>query len=237
MPIWRRARRRGPRPGGGDERGFQADLESFLDDWVPVRPGRAMLLPGSGFEARPELLDALGARYSLPCAYPAQLRRVRDVEGFMTLLDRLGVPRPELRPRGETGNIAAGHWLVKRRGGMGGGHVHFYRGERPPRDSYLQRYYPGRLLSLVFLAARGTLLPVGWSGWPAAVDGDFRFGGAIAWPRPPARAAAGLLEAACELSRVLELRGLCGLDGGPGSRGWFPPARIESAAAGWFRAT
>ena len=181
-------------PGGPGRAPGRAALLRALDrlseDARPVG-----LAYGSGFEARPDLLDAMGERYSLLGNQGDTVRRLKDPRTFAALCRDCAVPHPEVATRPGTGE-----WLEKRAGGTGGIHVRPARpgAVRPPR--YVQRRAAGEPVSALFLAdGRGRSMVLGFSEqWTTLVPGlPFCWGGAARPARlDPARAAA--MEAAVE---------------------------------------
>jgi predicted ATP-grasp superfamily ATP-dependent carboligase len=106
-------------------------------------------IAGSGFEARPELLEADIPGLPLLGMAGAALRRVRAPGSFFDALDGLGLRHPEVALQAP--GLTEG-WLAKSAGGSGGWHI------RPARESaggeqvYWQRVQAGEAMSALFLA-------------------------------------------------------------------------------------
>lgn len=172
-------------------------------------PKSAGLVYGAGFESRLPLLRALAAGRRLLGNSVEVVQRVKDPAHFFPLLDRLGIPHPEVRrslPRHSTG------WLAKRIGGAGGTHVRPAAAGRADPDSYFQRHHPGEPCSVLFLADGARAMVLGWNRqWTRPVPGaPYLFGGAVGGVRLPARVTR-------EVTRALEMlaveSGLVGLNG------------------------
>ena len=162
---------------------------------------------GTGFEARPDLLDAVSERYPLLGNGGETVRRLKDPRAFAALCHDCAVPHPVVAMR-----PGAGEWLEKRAGGAGGTHVRPARigRVRPPR--YVQRRVEGRPVSALFLAnGRGRALVLGFSTqWAApAPRGPYRYGGA-ARPAQLDAAVANAIEGA--VHRLSAATGLVGLN-------------------------
>ncbi|MGE0120046.1 MAG: ATP-grasp domain-containing protein [Dongiaceae bacterium] len=135
---------------------------------------------GSGLESRPELLARLAEGRRLYGNTPETVARTKDPRRFFPLLDRLGIPYPEIAyapPADPAG------WLVKQIGGSGGGHVAAAGADAAPGEgSYFQRRMRGRSIGVSFLAdgRRSFLLGCSeqWSS-PSARPGTYRFGGLL----------------------------------------------------------
>jgi len=161
---------------------------------------------GSGFEGRPDLLDAIAERYRLLGNSAETVRRLKDPREFATLCRECAIPHPEV-----AAVPGSGEWLEKRAGGTGGAHVRPARPGRvrPPR--YVQHRAEGEPVSALFLADGRRALVLGFSvQWAAPAPGQpFRWGGAA---RPAALdpAIAATMEAT--LRRLAASAGLIGLN-------------------------
>jgi uncharacterized protein len=167
------------------------------------------LVYGAGLESRPELLERLAQGRRLWGNRSDVLRAIKDPVCFFGMLDRLGLPHPEIRtaPPAETTG-----WLVKGVGGAGGGHITELRQATAAiPGQYYQRRVAGRPISCLFLAdgRQGELL--GWSEqwpWPEPSH-PFRFGGAV----QPATLPASITQPiAAALTPLVEETGLVGLN-------------------------
>jgi predicted ATP-grasp superfamily ATP-dependent carboligase len=166
----------------------------------------AGLIYGSGFEHRPALLDRLAQRYDLLGNSGATVARLKDPFAFAKLCARLDISHPEVR-----GDAAPGpDWIIKRRGGAGGGHIRAAReGQLARNREYLQRRVAGEPVSALFLANGTQSLVLGFSRqWadPTARQ-PFRYGGAAR----PARVhnAEAMAES---ISRIVAEVGVVGLN-------------------------
>lgn len=113
-------------------------------------PGIEGWVAGSGFEARPELLERGGRELPLLGMEARAVRAVREPRHFFATLARLGLPHPETRfeppPQPEG-------WLVKRAAGTGGWHIRdAATAGRLAADAYFQRLRNGVPMSALFLA-------------------------------------------------------------------------------------
>lgn len=111
-------------------------------------------IPGSGFEGRPELIDA-GARLLPLIGTPADaVRRVRDPAEFFAALAAHGIEHPAVRfdaPADAEG------WLLKDSRSCGGWHIRHAAAARggaaaASASLYFQRAMPGMPMSATFLA-------------------------------------------------------------------------------------
>jgi uncharacterized protein len=170
------------------------------------------LVYGSGFEAQPELLGAIAARFRLLGNDAESVRRLKDPLSFGELCAAALVRHPE--------TVAdppplCGEWLIKRRGGSGGAHVRPRAGCRAPDPQlYFQRRAIGAPISVTFLAADDRFEIVGFSQqWQApSPQHPYRYGGA-AKPADLSRSQELVLEdVISRLLRLLPLRGLNGAD-------------------------
>ena len=190
------------------EHGIHAEeLMTALEALAAVAPPIGIVC-ASGFEDRPALLAALAERWRL-IGNPADLiARLKDPEAFAALCQAHGIAHPPTRP---TPPPDPAGWLVKRRGGAGGAHIHPAPG-RPGRTIYYQRQVPGRAISALLLANGRAASLLGLSAqWPApTTDKPFRYGGAV---RPAAAdCAASLADSVHRLAAAVGLRGLNSMD-------------------------
>ena len=192
--------------------GFEAEaLIAAAEDLAPAGGSEVWgLVYGSGLESRPELLEILARGRRLWGNRPEVLRAIKDPAYFFGMLDRLGLPHPEIRsePPAETTG-----WLVKGVGGAGGGHISALSQARRDRRR------------AIFPAPRGGsagLLPVSrrWASGPAA---GLERAMAFARSRPiPSASAAPCSPRACRprsaapiaaaLTPLVEETGLVGLN-------------------------
>lgn len=100
---------------------------------------------------------------------------VRDPLRFFPLLDELRIPHPEVA----LAHPAAPHeWLLKRADGCGGTHIEPASGFsdlHTPGAGYFQRVSPGRSLSALFVAARGSAHVFGFAEQTAQRMGHLPF--------------------------------------------------------------
>jgi uncharacterized protein len=126
----------------------------------------------SPFENHVRAVEALARGRRLWGNAPSTLRAVRDPMRLATTLRRHGLAAPAVR----VGPVARGNWLVKPFASGGGHRVQRWRsGARLPRGRYLQQFLDGIPGSIVFVAARRRVVPLGVS---RQLVGDGRFGAA-----------------------------------------------------------
>jgi uncharacterized protein len=196
-------------------RGLTMDFERGIDTEELMRALEALaavappvgLVCASGFEDRPALIAALAQRWRLIGNPPELIARLKDPAAFAALCEAHGVPHPPTRA---TPPADPAGWLVKRRGGAGGAHIH----AAPARQDgtlYYQRQVPGRPISALLLANGRTASLLGLSAqWPApTMDKPFRYGGAV---RPAAAQEACLPSLANTVHRLAAAAGLRGLN-------------------------
>ena len=168
---------------------------------------------GSGLERGDgAVYEFITRHWSLWGNSPETIRSCKDPEKFVSLLGRLGIPAPEIDL---TGPQQSGKWLLKIKGGCGGGHLRPYcNGDHLPDDAYLQKKIEGHIHSVVFLADGHSASIIGINElWSVAPErGDYRYAGAVTVPEFPKSQLNSLREAVQALTKVLGLRGLCGLD-------------------------
>jgi uncharacterized protein len=171
------------------------------------------LVYAAGFESAPYLLNSLSQIWPLSGNSASLVARVKDPEGLSALLQALHIPHPESR---RTRPADARHWLCKRIGGAGGGHVRAAEAVGTlGDDEYFQRHVDGRSISALFLANGRRAAVVGFhEQWVNgdADNGFYAYGGACsAHGLSPAMRAA--MRAAIErLVAAVGLRGLNGVD-------------------------
>ena len=195
-------------------------LTPLLEDWSCRRRQdqsmpAAIIVPGSGMEATPALVDFLQA-YGTVAANPANLvHRLKDPETFFPLLDRLAIDHPPTSDDPST--TVAGEWLLKPIGAEGGAGIRVWSaGQALPARHYLQQRSDGLPVSVVFLADTRLVRPIGFNrcltmGQLNGNAADYRYAGAIRWQAPDALARATEY-ALHELVRATGLRGLLGMD-------------------------
>ncbi len=105
------------------------------------------LVLGSGFEAAPDLMRALAARFSLLGAGPDCVAALKDPFGFAALCREQGVPHPAVT-RAPVADRS--DWLLKRAGGSGGAHIRAATTGLAPPGAYFQARVPGRAHALSF---------------------------------------------------------------------------------------
>jgi predicted ATP-grasp superfamily ATP-dependent carboligase len=190
--------------------GFEAAaLIAAAERLAPAGHDSCGLVYGSGLEAAPDLLEALSRGRRLWGNTPAVLKDIKDPVAFFSLLDRLGLPHPELAT---TPPQAPEDWLVKRVGASGGSHVRpLATGDDAAAGCYFQRRIAGRPVSALFAANRRDASLLGWSEQWALPDAGqpFRFGGAV----QPAIIDAGIIsQVEAALPQLAAATGLVGLN-------------------------
>lgn len=201
---------------------YSFEARALLDSAATLSPPAHCggLIYGSGFESQPALLAQLAAGRRLLGNTPEVLAQTGDPARFFPLLQQLGIPHPTIslnRPSQPS------DWLAKQAGACGGSHIlpALVSGDQPGR--YFQRHIKGQAASLLFLANRRDVCPVGFnlplqpppeapSAW--AYSGAARLAGGL-----PSQNDA-LLAAARHLTQALGLRGINGIDFILDQSGW-----------------
>ena len=187
--------------GGFDPAVFRVEVFPLL------QASEAAFVYGSGFEAQPALLDEVAQRCQVMGNQARTVDILKDPSCFFSLLQRLAIPHPTYsiaRP------MPAEGWLCKRVGGSGGTHVH-HATAAAEGEHYYQRQWPGKPVSLLFLADGQQVRVVGFNAQLLAPTQamPYRFGGAVSQVQLPTTVRDGMREAAEKIT--LEL-GLCGLN-------------------------
>lgn len=137
----------------GDPAAFAIDTALLREALLQAsrEPGVVGWVPGSGFEAMPEALDAAIPGLPLLGMDAAAVRRVRDPASFFGMLARLGLEHPEVALQPPVSNEG---WLVKSTAGSGGWHIRTARehAANPQGTVYWQRLEAGESMSALFLA-------------------------------------------------------------------------------------
>ena len=192
--------------GGIDGLGISQSLKTLAGAEKPVA-----LVYGSGFERKPEIIEALSREFPLAGNSAVTVRSVKDPGKLSGLCGELGIPHPEIRfaaPESPDG------WLIKLAGGAGGSHVRPSGATSSSEGNYFQRFVPGVNISALFIAGGGKADIVGFSRqWPSpSPNAPFRYGGAVRllrFDRQKKRLIKGWLNAlACRAGLV----GLCSAD-------------------------
>ncbi len=137
--------------GGFDE----AELLEAVGRMTVECPDTGVVI-GSGFEANPNQLEKLAQSMSLISNHPDTIRRLKDPGRLQELLSDNHIPYPATFLSSDKCNE---HFLIKRIGGEGGGHVRWLEqaGGKAGLDYYYQEYVEGEAMSAVALAdSKGT---------------------------------------------------------------------------------
>ena len=158
---------------GIDEKQIAQTLAEVAGDDQPVA-----VIYGSGFERRPEMIEAISRKFAVAGNTAETVRLVKDPAGLARLCSELSMPHPDIR------FDAPEHpqeWLTKLAGGAGGSHVKPANGDAYGHEHYFQRFIPGKNLSALFLADRDKAHVVGFSRqWSSpSKHAPFRYGGAV----------------------------------------------------------
>ena len=181
-------------------------LRALAQDDQPIA-----LVLGSGFERKPETVDALADQFPLAGNSGAAIRRIKDPHLLAADCAELGIPHPTLRrdtpPDPE-------NWIVKTAGGAGGTHIERANGAAPSTGRYFQRFGPGRSVSALFVGDGRTARIVGFSRqWASPAPGaPFRYGGAVRLQRFERRLAQTIGRWLSGLTQRASLVGLCSAD-------------------------
>ena len=182
-------------------------------------PGEAVAYL-SPFENHPRAVAALAADRVLLGNTPETLRRVRDPFVLAEALKSHGFAGPRLLNDSNDANDSNDLWLCKPFRSGGGTRIRQWTGERTARGLYLQERIDGTPGSIVFAAAGGACVPIGFSrqlvGDATFGAGGFRYCGSILAPPgdPQFTDGAAVFDAACDVAQfVSSTFGLVGLNG------------------------
>ncbi len=167
---------------------------------------------GAGFERDPTLLEKLRQIAPLLGNPPEVVAALKDPFGFAALLQRLGLPHPEI-----TAVVPSGmEWLRKRRGGSGGTHIVPVTASRATAnpEHYFQIRAAGEPISALFVANHRESRVLGFSSqWTAPTPArPFRYGGCAGPARLPPRLALEIERACHAITAAAGLVGLNSLD-------------------------
>jgi predicted ATP-grasp superfamily ATP-dependent carboligase len=163
---------------GGLANGLKPDrvmgaVEELIGAYEPIG-----LVYGGGFEHQPETIAAIARKTRVFGNDAEALNRAKDPLALARVCEANGVRHPQVQfSLPDEPEL----WLMKKRGGAGGGHI--ATAETPSRlrpDCYFQRRVAGRNISALFLACERQAEIIGLSTqWAAPTPASpFRYGGA-----------------------------------------------------------
>ena len=152
---------------------FAGAVEMLISAHNPIG-----LVYGAGFEHQPETIAAIARRIRVFGNDDKTLKRAKDPVALARVCEANGVRHPQVQfsPPDEPDL-----WLMKRRGGAGGGHIATAAGpSRALPDCYYQFRVTGASVSALFLATEKKADIIGLSmQWTAPTPASpFRYGGA-----------------------------------------------------------
>jgi uncharacterized protein len=163
---------------GGLSDGLTLDKVAVAVEMVINAHDPIGLVYGAGFEHQPETIAALARKTRIFGNEAETLKRAKDPLALAGLCAALGVRHPPIAlARPDEPEL----WLMKRRGGAGGGHITAAAGSSPASpDCYFQRCIAGQSISALFLASEKKAEIIGLSvQWTApTLASPFRYGGA-----------------------------------------------------------
>jgi uncharacterized protein len=188
------------------------DGERLLPALAQARDGGATAwVAGSGFEGRPDLLEA-GARH-LPLwgTAGADVARLRDPQTFFEFLHASGIAHPPVclvPPR------APGPWLYKDSGASGGWHVHRRADGQRGGGRHWQIERAGPAMSATFIANGEDAVVLGFNRQLVRSIGGrpFVFAGVVGPVMPSDATQRAISDAVCKLAQEFHVRGLASLD-------------------------
>ncbi|MEO1495916.1 MAG: ATP-grasp domain-containing protein [Planctomycetota bacterium] len=189
------------------------DYPDGLAEWLAAQSVDAWMFTGA-IENHPELIDRMASIAPLWGVQGRSLRNARDPLCLQRLLANAGVAFPETQAARDASRVS-GAWLAKSyRGASGSGVARLGSNEETPAGGYVQRFVPGRPMSVVYAVnARGArLLGVTEQlvGQPGVAEWGYCGSIGPIEPRPL------MLETLQRLGGVLaddlELRGVVGVD-------------------------
>lgn len=195
----------------------QLDPDAFIEEMASLFPeGPDGVVYGAGLEDAPWLLERLSTRYPLFGNTPAVLDLLRNPRRFISLLNRLRIPHPEVlftppysaQPR---------EWLIKRAGSCGGQGVAWFDRNHALSDSacYYQRYLEGRVMSVLFIADGERHRTIGYNrlGFSSSsAPAPFLYSGAIGQASLPGAQRRRVERIVEQLVGELGLRGVNSID-------------------------
>ena len=188
----------------------QVQLAALLTH-LQARYPLAVAIAGSGIEQQHNLLHSLTAPVLRCVNTPATLAQFSNPFQFAALLEKLGIAAV---PVYKQPTDSPARLLRKRIGGMGGEHVVEHTGPGIDAvDAYYQDYVPGRVCSVIFLAADQKQRTVGYNVLHQATASGkpFLFSGAISMA--PAEKTHVLVQQYLDsIVSGSQLTGLCGMD-------------------------
>lgn len=185
-----------------------AALESLAAE-APKAPIGLVL--GSGFECNPKLVAKLGERFRLLGNSADTIRDTKDPETFFGNLARLGIRHPETTI---TAPSETAGWLMKRRGGSGGLHIHRCpETPRPDPRRYFQREIKGEAISLFGIVSGKSSAFATSRQWGSPLPRrPYRYGGAAGSLMIDDDLEARLISTALEVTDALGLKGIVSFD-------------------------
>lgn len=179
---------------------------------IPLTAATAKIITGSGFEDKPEIIDYLQANWFMIGNSSDVIRQVKDPLPFYGMLDQLGIQHPATQLTVPHATEKA-KWLIKKKGGAGGEHIHYYSAELSyGSDEYFQEYQPGENYSTVFLADGKQGKIIGYNKTWTENTTSFRFGGAVSLVQFPDALSKQVDSIVTTLVSSFGLVGLCGMD-------------------------
>jgi predicted ATP-grasp superfamily ATP-dependent carboligase len=171
----------------------------------------AAVVLGSGFERKPDLVDAVARHFPLAGNSGGAIRRVKDPQTLAADCAELCIPHPEFR-RDRPPDPQ--NWIVKTAGAAGGTHVRRANGENPAEGRYFQRFLRGQSVSALFVGDGRKARIAGFSRqWTSPVpSAPYRYGGAVRLRRFDRQDAARIGGWLSALTQRAGLIGLCSAD-------------------------
>lgn len=169
---------------------------------------------GSGFEAQPELLQAISAKIPLLGNTAVTVAKIKTAFSFFAHLNQLNIPFPKVI---ESFPVAPKQRCLKKfAAGSGGTHIRWVNNTNQSLEPnyYYQEHINGCSVSLLFLADGSSVKVLGFNEqwlYPSAVM-PFRYGGAVSQLVLPTHIQEQLVKSAQKITLAFGLLGLNSLD-------------------------
>jgi uncharacterized protein len=198
---------------GAMQTGFRTKpLIAALDDLSRSAQTKPIgLVLGSGFEDKLRLVSALGSRFRLLGSDAETYKACKDPRHFFSMLDRLGLARPETQT--EPPAQSAG-WISKRVGGSGGRHIRSCHGPQAAKPRrYFQKLLDGERISAGAVFTRqGSAISLTRQWISPSDEHPFRFGGCVSMPDADERLREEISRAVCTVAADIGVHGMASFD-------------------------